>query len=193
MPPKTLTTIAAALVILIAVIAANSAKGVWPIEGGTHRATPLHFGLFVTPDPDNNPIDPPERFTGYHVATDFEVTEDEADKEIAIYAVCTGTGSYSGFAGGYGGLIVQECMLNNEKVSMIYGHLAIDSLPPKGSLLTKGDKIGILGAAQSYDTDGNRKHLHFGIHKGWSGDYRGYALTKGEVDEFIDPMTVLPL
>ncbi|UPA22592.1 M23 family metallopeptidase [Candidatus Peribacteria bacterium] len=194
MPPKTLTALGAALVVLIAVIATQTmGGGVWPIENGASRATPLHFGLFVTPDPESNPIDPPERFTGYHVATDFEITEDELDKEIAVYAVCTGTGTYSGFAGGYGGLIVQECMLNKQKVSMIYGHLAIAPLPPNGTLLTKGQKIGVLGAARSTDTDGNRKHLHFGIHKGWGSNYHGYALTKSEIAEFIDPMTVLPL
>lgn len=195
MNQKTLPIIGAIalLAVGIAVVAQSSENGVWPIENGARRATPLHFGMYVTPDPATNPISPPERFTGYHVATDFEITPDEADKDIAIYAVCTGTGAYAGFANGYGGLIVQQCMLNGEKVDMIYGHLAIASLPEKGTLLTKGQKIGILGAARSTDTDGNRKHLHFGIHKGWDGNYHGYAENKAEIEEFIDPMTVLPL
>lgn len=167
--------------------------GTWPIENGAKRATPLHFGMYVTPDPATNPISPPERFVGYHVATDFEIKPSEADKEIAVYAVCTGTGTYAGFAGGYGGLITQECMLNDEKVTMIYGHLDLKSLPKQGTLLTKGEKIAILGAARSTDTDGNRKHLHFGIHKGWGSNYHGYAESAAEVKEFIDPMTVLPL
>ncbi len=193
MPPKSLIAAGTALVALIAVIATQSSGGVWPIEDGYYRATPLHFGLYVTPDPDQNPIDPPERFTGYHVATDFEITEDEADEDIAVYAVCTGTGVYAGFAGGYGGLVVQECMLDEQKVSMIYGHLAVASLPPNGTLLTKGQQIGILGAARSTDTDGSRKHLHFGIHKGWGSNYHGYAQSEAEVKEFIDPLSVLPL
>ncbi len=186
----------ALIVIAIAIgiaVQSSSSHGVWPIENGAHRATPLHFGLYVTPDPATNPISPPERFTGYHIATDFEVTPDEADKEIAIYAVCTGTGTYAGFAEGYGGLLVEQCMLNGEKVSMIYGHLALDSLPAKGAALVKGQKVAILGAAKSHDTDGNRKHLHFGIAKGWTSNYHGYAETKAEIQEFIDPQTVLPL
>lgn len=167
--------------------------GTWPIDNGASRATPLHFGMYVTPDPAHNPITPPERFIGYHVGLDFEIKPSEADKEIDVYAVCTGTGVYAGFANGYGGLIAQHCMLSGEKVTMLYGHLALASLPKQGTVLTKGDKIAILGAAKSHDTDDNRKHLHFGIVKGWTSNYHGYGETEAEVQDFIDPASVLPL
>jgi len=171
----------------------NGLPGTWPIENGSWRPTPLHFGMHVTPDPDENPIDPPERFVGYHVATDFEIFPSEENEAVDVYAVCTGTGAYSAFAGGYGGLITQHCTLDGEQVTMLYGHLAVASLPAPGTLLHKGDKIAELGAARSHDTDGNRKHLHFGIIKGWSSEIRGYVDTPEETNLFIDPQSVLPL
>lgn len=180
------------IAIIVALIAAKP-QGTWPIENGAHRATPLHFGLYVTPDPAHNPITPPERFIGYHAGEDFEIKPSEADKEIDVYAVCTGTGTYAGFANGYGGLIAQRCMLNNEKVTMLYGHLDLASLPKQGILLKKGEKIAILGAAKSHDTDDNRKHLHFGIVKGWGDNYHGYEETESALNQYIDPATVLPL
>ena len=185
-------SIAAALIVIIASVLFVQ-SGVWPIENGGSRKTPLHFGMYVTPDPEKNPINPPERFIGYHAATDFEVTPGEANTVVNVYAVCTGTGSHSGFSAGYGGLITQECMLKGQKVTMLYGHLALASLPPPGTLLKKGEKIAELGTAKSHDTDGNRKHLHFGILKGWTSKELGYVQDPKELEDFIDPQTVLPL
>lgn len=162
-----------------------------PLPHAYSRPTPLHFGLHVTPDPANNPIDPPERFEGYHAATDFEVSKGEADKDVPVYAVCGGTVHYSGFAEGYGGLITQYCNIDNQDVTVIYGHLAVDSLVPSGTLVETGAKLGILGAAKSTDTDGNRKHLHLGIAKGHSSEIRGYVQNESELDLFLDPQEVL--
>ncbi len=164
----------------------------WPIENGASRETPLHFGLYVTPDPATNPIDPPERFTGFHTGTDFEITGSEKDKDVNVYAVCGGKIRYSGFAAGYGGVLAQECMLKGEPVNIIYGHLAVASLPAESGTLTQGQKIGILGADKSNDTDGSRKHLHLTIHKGTELVMLGYVQTEAELKDFIDPQTVLP-
>ncbi len=166
---------------------------VWPIEGGGSRKILLPFGMHVTPDATNNPIDPPERFSGYHVGTDFEISQGEADKVINVYAVCDGDINSSGFVEGYGGLITEYCTINNEKVTVLYGHLAIDSLVAAKTAVTKGQKIAILGAAHSHDTDENRKHLHFGIVKGWTNDVNGYVQTPEELNLFMDAKTVLPL
>lgn len=164
----------------------------WPIENGGGRETPLHFGMYVTPDPATNPIDPPERFTGWHTGTDFEISPSEADEEVDVYAVCNGTVRYGGFAEGYGGVIDQNCTLKGEPVTVIYGHLTIEGLPAAGTMLTQGQKIATLGAAKSHDTDGNRKHLHFTIHKGKTSSMLGYVQTEDELKDFIDPQTVLP-
>jgi hypothetical protein len=162
-----------------------------PLPRAQSRPTPLHFGLYVTPDPENNPIDPPERFSGYHAATDYEIFRGEEKKAIRVYAICGGTIAFSGFSEGYGGLVTQHCTLNGEPVTVLYGHLAVDSLIESGTEVGMGDMLGILGAPRSRDTDGSRKHLHLGIAKGHSGEVRGYVQSEEELELFIDPQTVL--
>jgi len=79
-----------------------------PLPNTENRATPLSFGMYVTPEPEKNPIDPPERFTGFHAALDFEVSEGELHGDVPVYAICAGTVLFSGFSEGYGGLIIQD-------------------------------------------------------------------------------------
>lgn len=164
-----------------------------PIPDASSRPTPLHFGMYVTPDPKTNPIDPPERFIGYHVATDFEVYPDEADTDIPVYAVCAGKIHYRGFAEGYGGLITEYCSMKGKDVTVIYGHLRLDSLVPANTLVGTGQTIAVLGAAKSHDTDGNRKHLHLGIAIGQGSEMRGYVENESEIKLFLDPQKVLSL
>lgn len=162
-----------------------------PMDHATNRPTPLHFGVYVTPDPATNPIEPPERFTGYHAAVDYEVSEDELETPTQVYAICKGRVIYSGFAEGYGGLIIQRCTLDGEPISVIYGHLSRNGLLEEGVTVRSGNPIGYLADARSTDSDGNRKHLHLGIHKGKGLDMRGYVQTEEELAEYIDPATVL--
>lgn len=163
-----------------------------PMADASRRVKPLHFGLHVTPDPDENPIDPPERFTGFHAATDFEVSSDELDVDVAVHAICTGKIAYSGYAEGYGGLIVQRCS-HGGPITVLYGHLDLASLPREGEKYTGGEKMALLAHADSYDSGFTRKHLHLGIHRGKNLDLRGYVQSEEELAAYIDPMTVLPL
>ncbi len=169
-----------------------SAQGNIPLPDASSRPTPLHFGLYVTPDPAQNPIDPPERFMGFHVGEDFEILPGEEDAEIPVTALCDGEIVTSAWVEGYGGLVRQHCVIDDQKVTVLYGHLALDSLIPAGQTASGGQRIGVLGAARSHDTDGNRKHLHLGILKGWGNESLGYVQTKEEIDAFVDPATVLP-
>ena len=50
-----------------------------------------------------------------------------------------------------------------------------------------GDIIGYLGQGCSQQTDFERKHLHFAIHKGDSIDVRGYVPTLNELSSWLDP------
>ncbi len=163
-----------------------------PISKGSSRPTVLTFGLHVTPNPEDNPITPPERFSGYHVATDFEVTNGELDADVPVFALCSGKVVFSGFAEGYGGLLVHRCTIAGEPVTVIYGHLLLGSLPKNGTSVVAGKQIALLGPARSHDTDENRKHLHLGIHRGKNLDIRGYVQSEEEVATFIDPLTVIP-
>lgn len=163
-----------------------------PLERAAERLTPLHFGLYVTPDPAQNPIDPPERFTGYHAATDYEIFPEEAEAAVAVRAICDGEIAAADWAEGYGGVILQRCRLADEEVTVIYGHLDPDSFAKQsGQLARKGERLAVLAPARSRESDGNRKHLHLGIHKGRELEFRGYVQEAAELEEFIDPQTVL--
>jgi murein DD-endopeptidase MepM/ murein hydrolase activator NlpD len=59
-----------------------------------------------------------------------------------------------------------------------------------GDMLKRGDTIGVLGQGFSEETDGVRKHLHLGIHRGKEIDIRGYVQDNAEVSGWLD---VLPL
>lgn len=164
-----------------------------PLPDADDRPRLLYFGLYVTPDPETNPIDPPERFTGYHSATDFEILPGEEDVDIPVYAICSGPLQFSGFAEGYGGLITQYCTIDGQDVTALYGHLAVDSLPEKGKKVAAGELLGILGAGRSTDTDGSRKHLHLGILKGHVSEVRGYVQEPSELGLYVDPEKILGL
>src|SRR5688572_13778429 len=62
----------------------------WPLSEGERREKKLTFGMYVTPDPEQNPIDPPERFTGYHTGLDLEILPEEENEEVPVLAACDG-------------------------------------------------------------------------------------------------------
>ena len=163
-----------------------------PLDHAVNRATPLSFGVYVTSDPDHNPIDPPERFTGYHVGLDYEVSRDELEQDVPVYAICSGTVAYSGSAEGYGGLLIQRCTIDGQDATVLYGHLSSSDLPHTGADLSAGERIGLLAPARSGDSGGNRKHLHLGIHRGTEIETLGYVQTEGEIAQFLDPKVALP-
>jgi murein DD-endopeptidase MepM/ murein hydrolase activator NlpD len=148
--------------------------------------------MYVTPEPEHNPLDPPERFTGYHSGLDFEIRESELNIDVPIYAVCSGSVLYSGFAEGYGGLLVQRCMLENEEVTVLYGHLDQEGLVAEATVVEPGAQIGKLAPSRTLWSGWNRKHLHLGIHRGDATDMRGYVQESAELADFMDPASVLP-
>lgn len=163
-----------------------------PIKSASLRATPLSFGMHVSPDPQENPINPPERFEGYHTGVDYEVTEDELRGDVPIFAICSGSVVYSGFVEGYGGLLAQQCSIGGEPVEVLYGHLLVDPLPKVGTRPSAGEQIGLLASAKSVESDQNRKHLHLSIHRGNTPEYRGYVQNPNELSEYINPQTLFP-
>lgn len=162
-----------------------------PLPNAHKRPTALRFGMYVTPDPGRNPIDPPERFTGYHVGLDFELLPREVNRTVAVYAICNGAILYSGFAKGYGGLVVQRCQIEGERVTVLYGHLDTHDAPPEDIVVKTGEQVGILAPPYSTESDGNRKHLHLGIRRGEFSDFRGYVQKAEDVYLFMDPVSVL--
>src|SRR3989344_2272005 len=165
---------------------ADAAELPWPLERGARRAKLLTFGMYVTPTADQNPIDPPERFTGYHTGLDLEIFSDEKERSVPVLAICDGTVVYVNWVEGYGGTLVQSCVIRDQAVTVLYGHLAIDSISKKiNEALATGEKIGNLGADHTEETSGNRKHLHLAIHKGSAIELHGYAQTEHELETYI--------
>lgn len=154
-----------------------------PISEAEKRITKKPYGIFVTPQ--NSPVQP-EKFRGYHTGTDFETFPDEQDKEVAIYAICDGKSISSGQVSGYGGLLIQNCSIDSQTVTILYGHLALASLPDANTEIKKGQKTGVLAPANSNESGFERKHLHLGIHKGGGIDYRGYVDAKNQLESWLD-------
>jgi hypothetical protein len=194
------------IVILIAAIGATT----WAVKksdpqessgGLTHPLTKfesrpklLTFGLFVTPNPDQNPIDPPERFTGYHTALDIETFDDEQAPEVLVEvkAICDGQLQVARTAEGYGGVLIQSCRINDQDVTVLYGHLDPASFTKQpGQAVAGGERLAVLGDEKSAESGFTRKHLHLGIHKGSEIVLLGYVQSQAELANYIDPLPLL--
>lgn len=161
-----------------------SGKLTVPLDRWQERVTKKPFGIFVSPT--NSPISP-EKFTGYHTGVDFETFSAEQDKDVAVSAVCAGPLLVKKFATGYGGVAVQSCKLDNQDVTIIYGHLKLASIQANvGQQLSAGEQIGILGKSFSIETDGERKHLHLSVHKGKEINILGYVQKQADLIDWLD-------
>lgn len=162
----------------------NNLKSKLPIEQARDRVIKKPFGIKVSPE--DSPISP-ERFSGYHAGIDYEIFENEIDIDVEIFAICNGRLLKKEIVSGYGGILVQECELGNQSVTVIYGHIDINSVQQEiEDYLSMGKTLALLGQAFSSDTDGERKHLHLGIHKGNEIDIRGYVSKKSDLNNWIN-------
>ncbi|PIP26152.1 MAG: hypothetical protein COS71_03235 [Candidatus Moranbacteria bacterium CG06_land_8_20_14_3_00_40_12] len=160
-----------------------------PLLNPEKRITQKPFGVLI--DPKTSPI-PGERFSGYHTGTDWEIFPEEAGVDVEARAICEGEIRQKKKISGYGGVIIQNCILGGEKAVVLYGHLKLNDSPAEiGKTFFMGDKLAILGASGSADTDGERKHLHLGIKKGEEIDVRGYVSNRNELVGWLDPEKIL--
>lgn len=160
-----------------------------PIVGALGRVSKKPFGLYVRPG--ESPVSP-ERFRGYHVGTDFETVPAEQETDVTVFALCDGPLVLKKRATGYGGVAVQSCRLAGQDVTVVYGHLRLASVVlPLQTALKRGAPLGVLGTGFSSETDGERKHLHLGIHRGTAIDVRGYVQTRSELNDWLDPLPLL--
>jgi len=153
-----------------------------PLDRAGERVTKKPFGIFITPE--SSPVTP-ERFRGYHTAADFETFPDEQNSEVRVRAICSGPLKVKERASGYGGVAVQACVINGSPVTVIYGHVKLSSVT--GTNFSAGEVIAVLGKGFSTETDGERKHLHLGIHKGDSVNIRGYVSSQSDLSAWLDP------
>jgi murein DD-endopeptidase MepM/ murein hydrolase activator NlpD len=157
-----------------------------PLDRAAERVTKKLFGLEVSPE--RSPVSP-ERFAGFHTGVDFEVFDQERSADVEVRAVCGGPLVVTRQASGYGGVAVQECLRGDEPVTMVYGHLRLSSVQASvGQYLAPGDRLGLLGADGTAETDGERRHLHLGVHRGRAVDLRGYVGRRDELGTWLDPL-----
>lgn len=160
-----------------------------PISDARARVSKKPFGLKVSPQ--DSPVSP-ERFSGYHNAVDFETTEAEQNIEVGVGAICDGKLLVKKWASGYGGVLVQSCQLENNPITVIYGHFKLDSINYKvGAEIKAGDSLGILGKGYSSETDNERKHLHLGIHRGSAISILGYVKNQSDLKNWINILDYL--
>jgi murein DD-endopeptidase MepM/ murein hydrolase activator NlpD len=155
---------------------------VFPIQEFETRITKKPFGIFITPE--TSPVQP-ERFSGYHTGVDVEYQD--VSGPVPVFAIADGKVEYSGWVAGYGGVMAIRHTIDNRQYLAIYGHLNPDSLVAKGEQVSQGEQIGILGKGYSSETDGERKHLHFGLYTGSDVNLKGYVSTRQELSAWIDP------
>jgi murein DD-endopeptidase MepM/ murein hydrolase activator NlpD len=160
-----------------------------PLSNALSRITKKPFGIFVSPK--NSPVSP-EKFSGFHTAVDLEATNEEQSINVPVRVLCAGKLRVARIASGYGGVAVQDCILDEKVVTVIYGHIDLTSMQTKvGDQLEAGDFLANLGKGFSSQTDGERKHLHLGIHKGTSINILGYVQSERELSDWIDPQKYL--
>lgn len=159
------------------------------ISNALARVTKKPFGIKVSPS--DSPVSP-ERFAGFHTGADFEAFEGEEDADVEIFSICDGPMVLKRTATGYGGVTIQRCVLEGISVTVVYGHLKLDSIEAEvDDFVNKGNKIGILGDGYSKETDGERKHLHLGIHKGNTVNLLGYVQDPDLLNDWIDPVGLM--
>lgn len=161
-----------------------------PISDARARVTKKPFGIKISPA--TSPVQP-EKFSGYHTGTDFEILPGEENTVVKVSAVCSGPLFLKKYSTGYGGVAVQKCVIDKKAVTIIYGHLKLSSISANvGDQLKAGDSLGILGQGYSTETDGERKHLHLGIHLGASVNLLGYVPQQSSLSSWLNALDYLP-
>jgi hypothetical protein len=151
------------------------AKIVLPIDEYGAKKTLKVFGEYIQ-----------DRFTGYHVADDIEYTDIES--ETPVRAMADGQIEIVQFASGYGGMIKIKHKIDNQTIHSIYGHIALDSTQLKaGDQVKAGQFLANLGKNNSEESDGERKHLHFGLYAGDENRINGYESEASAVSKWINP------
>ncbi len=157
-----------------------------PVQEFRERITQKPFGIFITPE--TSPVRP-ERFRGYHTGVDVEFGD--VTKDVPVFSIADGVVVRSGIAKGYGGVIAIRHTISDVSYIAIYGHLDPQTITQAGIRVPKEAQIGVLGDGFTYETDNERKHLHFGIYTGADANIQGYVDSSQELARWIDPVTFL--
>ncbi len=156
----------------------------YPIEAYTTARTQKTFGQYIEPDSG-------DRFSGYHTGDDVEVSDRSV--EVPVYVLADAMVIQKQVVSGYGGVVILEFTADAVTYHALYGHLDLASVTAEvGDQLKQGDQLGVLGEDQSTETDGERKHLHFGLYP-YTGTelYAGYVQNNADLVHWINPADFL--
>lgn len=157
----------------------------YPIENYQQNTTVKQFGQFI-------PADAEDKFQGYHTGDDIEVSD--VNMDVPVFALTSAVLVKKQYVTGYGGVAILEFEDDDKgMLHALYGHLDINSVKHQiGDFLDKGEQIGLLGDHESAETDGERKHLHFGIYPYNNTElYSGYVDNEADLSAWIDPSQFL--
>lgn len=148
----------------------------YPMTNYASRIKYKNFGTYIDENfYEKSPKIFPTHFYGYHAAIDLEVTPEEEKLNIPVYTVTTGKILYIGDVEGYGGIVIQQI---DSSHTALYGHIKLSSIILNvGDTVKAGQRICDLGNGFSVETAGERKHLHFAIHKGLDLYFLGHEPT----------------
>jgi murein DD-endopeptidase MepM/ murein hydrolase activator NlpD len=117
------------------------------------------------------------------------VEYEDVKTDVPVYSIDDGVVVVSKYASGYGGVVVIKHQIDGQILYAIYGHLRQSSTLTTGTTVTRGEKIGVLGTGYSGETDGERRHLHFGLAK--TNTIAGYVSSISALNAtWIDPLTI---
>ncbi len=132
------------------------------------------------------------KFVGFHTGVDVEVIPADLYADVPVYSFYDGVVRKVEWASGYGGVVTIEHDLGQINLIGLYGHLRPKDIAVKaGDRVTSGAVIGYLGNGYTAETDGERKHLHFGLYKSSVVDIRGYVSDKKELNAWLDPTRLM--
>lgn len=165
-------------------------KYFYPINNYEGRLTVRWFGKYVSAS--EKPPTCGRTFVGFHDADDLEIFKGEVNETVPVYAIADSKLIEFSEVAGYGGLLVLEANINGQKYTLNYGHIKLSSVRfQKGDDVPAGAQVAELGQGCSAETDGERKHLHFAIHKGDGVDVRGYLNSEQELASWENPKEFL--
>lgn len=144
---------------------------VFPVEEYASRRTSKTFGEYIQ-----------DKFRGYHVADDVEFTD--MTEEVPVVAITEGTVEEVEWVSGYGGFI----RVKHPTVNALYAHIDLESAGvEEGDTVQAGQFLANLGDHESSETDGERKHLHFGLYRGSERRINGYEASAEAVSTWLNP------
>jgi murein DD-endopeptidase MepM/ murein hydrolase activator NlpD len=153
---------------------AQNGEWYYPMTDYQKRIIVKDFGTLINSEfyQGKETLFPGMKLYGYHAAVDLDAFDSEQNTDVPVYAVANGTILYSSpNVGGYGGVIIQS--LDGTSDTALYGHVKQGSMKV-GNRVVGGQQITSLGNRFSQETSGERKHLHFAIHKGSDLYFRGH-------------------